>query len=177
MSVEILIRADSLSDSVECPGPRHGAEVVNGGCSEEAQIDSVEVAVDDSNELWKKSKVNIARNLLVLTVSCVFIQTAFMINNKEVKIMNVVPVDELVSISHCSTNSYEARVFVICMEIIMKIFDCFIVPQYLINRFGTKSTLLVSFSSYFVFYLTACSKFYPFNMASSFGIFFNQCKF
>jgi hypothetical protein len=175
MSVEILIRADSYchrnasSDSVSQ--------------SSEQIVDSVEI-IDDSYEIWKKSKLKLVLNLIVLSVACLLVHTAFLARaNSSKKILNIYLVDEVLAffnvtaaagVSDQRQPTTTTHAIAIAAEVLNKLIDCFLVPQYLIFNFGTKPTLLVSFLSYLVFFLT--NKFYLFNLASYLGIFLNQRK-
>lgn len=169
MSVEILIRADSFQDSMSHP---------------RRQINEVELIHDDYDDddaeggnegsIWKKSKFSLTRNLFILALACMAMQTAFLINNssdpkQQRKIINFHHIARTLT-----ANTYVYLQWVLVgLEKFIKIFDCFILPQYLIKKLGTKSTIFISFFTYLLFYMT--TKFYPLTYASYLGVFLNEC--
>lgn len=134
-----------------------------------------EVNIDDEDEqAWKKSRCNLVSNLFILAVACMAMQTAFFVNN------SMSDDDKLINYHHMGswatrrgTGSFVFWV-VFVLEKFIKIFDCLILPQYLIKKIGCKSTIFVSFLSYLIFYMT--TRFYPLTYASYLGVFLNERK-
>lgn len=134
-----------------------------------------EVDIDDEDEqIWKKSRCNLISNLFILGVACMAMQTAFFINNS----VSNDDDNKLINYHHMSKkwSSVNPIVYwsVFVLEKFIKIFDCLILPQYLIKKIGCKSTIFVSFLSYLIFYLT--TRFYPLTYASYLGVFLNESK-
>lgn len=135
--------------------------------------------VDDA-QLGKKSRVTLVNNLFILAIACMAMQTAFLVNNSasttaknSSQLFNYYHMSQNMMVD--SANSSPLMIWTVAIfEKLIKVFDCLIVPQYLIRRVGVKSTIFLSFLSYLVFYLT--TKFYPLTYASYLGVFLNECN-
>lgn len=185
MSVEVIIRADTLREDDFAAAntnrmllSAHSA-FVSPSSSPRVVVNEVDIDEDASGEItdednfdnepphhhhhiWKRSRLVIVKNLFILAVACMAMQAAFLVNNSSSRLV-------VASSSYYQPTATGA--FVV-LEKFVNVLSCFVVPQYLIAKIGTKSTVFVSFLSYLVFYMT--TRFYPLTYVSHFGVFLNE---
>jgi hypothetical protein len=147
MEIEILVRADSLGVNNE--------EQLHQWNSEEIIIPS-----------WRKSRPKIITNFVLATLSCLLVQTAFLLNangrifnyyaNVEHKFMTTLVGAKQTRNDYAqfidTLNENKLSLILLLANFFCKLLDCIVLPRFLLTRYGPKATMLVSFASYLVYY-------------------------
>lgn len=135
MNVEILVRADTTTTTTTVVNHHHPA------------LSMLESAEHDlTKSIWKHSRTKIFQNLVLISISCLLVQTAFMLNSTDLKPLNFYtnfqPSNE--STLHTVAIS-NGNIVLFLFNLFQKFIASFILPQYLIKKFALKSTILISF--------------------------------
>lgn len=180
-TIQILIRADDPADVTS------STTKLASRSSEELDLDEYECATEKPE--WWRSKCKLVLNMILISVSSMLIQMAFMFHANPGQMFNFYEPNQIESsaaaqvmiandartdltnlIQLPSESNKPTDWILLLTNLFCKLLDCLIIPFLLIDKLGAKLTIIISISSYLVYFLLLFIK--PLKSALYIGTFY-----